>query len=257
MRETVLAEGGDVSAIDEVLLDLYRDVGKMLVGLLAEQPAVRMKVDANATPGEMPEADEDSWYTDEVETKDARPLFAPEDLDESTDVPEPEPSTTDLNGTPSRPLPDLEVATIEVLARAGDLASVSDPDTAAPTWRFRLDQLLELLALPAHLDDPAELAVEASRVQWITTELEPRLDGFPAEIQVALVGMLAARAQHLRRRASSDVGPRLSLDRLQRYRIEADLPTVAGLLPTPRPEGDSWESDIQGWWALLRPSVPS
>lgn len=257
MRETVLSEGGDVSAIDEVLLDLYRDVGKMLVGLLAEQRVGQMKVDANATPGEMPEADEDSWYTDEVETKDSRPLFAPEDLDESTDVPEPEPSTTDVNGAPSRPLPDLEVATIEVLARAGDLAPVSDPDAGAPTWRFRLDQLLELLALPAHLDDPAELAVEASRVQWITTELEPRLDGFPAEIQVALVGLLAARAQHLRRRASSDVGPRLSLDRLQRYRIEADLPTVAGLLPTPRPEGDSWESDIRGWWALLRPAVTS
>ena len=99
--------------------------------------------------------------------------------------------------------------------------------------------------------------MEASRVQWITTELESRLTGFPPEIQVALVALLAARAQHLRRGSANDVGPRLSLDRLQRYRIEADLPIVAGLLPTPRPESETWESDIRGWWSLLKPGTPS
>jgi len=256
MRETVLAEGQDASAIDEVLLDLYRDVGRTLVGLLGPAEAEPKTAERRAPTGDIPEADDDSWYTDEVETKDARPLFGPEDLDESTDVPESEPITLPpTEGGTARPLPDLDIATIEVLGRSGDLAQLGDPEAAPPTWRHRLDQLLELLAVPTHLDDQAELAVEASRVQWITTELEPRLTGFPAEIQVALVGLLAARAQHLRRGASSDVGPRLSLDRLQRYRIEADLPTVAGLLPTPRPERDAWESDIRGWWALLRPSV--
>jgi hypothetical protein len=262
MRETVVAEGGDASAIDEVLQDLYRDVGKTLVGLLgpavptSRPPAsVESQGDGGASP------DDDSWYTDEVETGDVRPLFAPDDLDESTDVPESEPMSTEGYTEATDPAlrqPDLEIATIEGLQRSGvDLALLANPEATLPTWRYRLDQLLELLALPARLDDPAELAVEASRVQWITTELEPRLTGFPAEVQIALVGLLAARAQHLRRGASTDVGPRLSLDRLQRYRIEADLPTVAGLLPTPRPERDGWDADVRGWWSLLKPGSPS
>jgi hypothetical protein len=259
MRATVVAEGGDATAIDEVLQDLYRDVGKTLVGLLGPSgPATKPPVPGETPGGDLPESgDDDSWYTDEVESRDVRPLFAPEDLDEATDVPESDPMSTEgytdpLDATPR--MADLEIATIDSLTRTGtDLPMHANPEATVPTWHYRLDQLLELLALPAHLDDPAELAVEASRVQWITTELEPRLNGFPAEIQIALVGLLAARAQHLRKGSSTDVGPRLSLDRLQRYRIEADLPTVAGLLPTPRPERDGWEADIRGWWTLLKP----
>lgn len=121
-----------------------------------------------------------------------------------------------------------------------------------PTWWYRLDELLAMLALPASFADLQELGVEASRVQWATTDLAPRLVGIPAEVQVGVVALLGARAQHLRHRLDIDVGPRLSIDRLQRYRIDEDLPPVAALQPTPRPERGSWESDARAWFALLR-----
>jgi hypothetical protein len=67
-----------------------------------------------------------------------------------------------------------------------------------------------------------------------------------------VLGLLGARAHHLRNRLDSDVAPRVLLDKLQRYRIEHNLPNVAALLPQPRPEHATWEEDARRWWTLLR-----
>ena len=50
---------------------------------------------------------------------------------------------------------------------------------AAP-WQAALRELLDLLRSPYDLDDPTELGVEASRVQWATTEIEVRFRDFRA-----------------------------------------------------------------------------
>ncbi|MEQ1503204.1 MAG: hypothetical protein ABMB14_13285 [Myxococcota bacterium] len=222
---------------------------------------------------ELPEDDGDAdagWYSDDAEPRRTRgepnhPLFDPgellslrsteQDLDDSTPVIPPAREYSDVD-EPS----DYVVASVDafVAQRDADLSSPFAQLAAAdstgrepPTWKHRLDELLRMLDLPGSFADADELAIEASRVQWATNDLAARLLGLPAEIQTGVVAMLAARAQHLRHRLDVDVGPRMSLDRLQRYRIDEDLPSVAALLPTPRPEHGAWEEDTRRWWALL------
>lgn len=246
-------------------------------------------LDTDELPVPAAHAPELGWYSDEDDVDDDadgvsdattpdgvdRPLFDAEDrgqirdievlarrreidavtgldpLDDSTPVIPPEREYFE----PEEPS-DYVVATVAgyLAQRDGDLHNPFGQLRRGerPTWWYRLDELLSMLALPASFADLQELGVEASRVQWATTDLAPRLVGIPAEVQVGLVALLGARAQHLRHRLDIDVGPRLSLDRLQRYRIDEDLPPVAALQPTPRPERGSWESDARAWFALLR-----
>jgi len=70
-------------------------------------------------------------------------------------------------------------------------------------------------------------------------------------VQQALLGMLAARARHLQEKLEVDVGPRLALDRLRRYRKQAGLPPVVGLLPDRGPEAGAWAEDAKRWWTVL------
>ena len=84
-----------------------------------------------------------------------------------------------------------------------------------------------------------------------SSELVSRLVGLPAEVQVWFLGLLAARCQRLIEVLEVVVGPRLSLDRMRRYALSNDLPTVAGLDASPRPEYGSWAEDARQWWAVL------
>lgn len=127
-----------------------------------------------------------------------------------------------------------------------------DPLPVALSERRALNQLLELLSSPSRLSRADEIATEMTRIQWITRELGTQLSGQPPQIQVALLAMISARAHCLRDRLDEDVAPRVVISKLQRFRVERDLPVVAGLAPTPRPESGSWEEDAQRWWSWLK-----
>ena len=269
LRERLASEDNDPSEVDEALEGLYRDIGAALVeamgeaAMIPDMPTGLVEAFTNGLPYE----DDGSWYTDEIdhaaEQAGGGPLFEPGELDDQTDVPEAEHLDQSMDRSLDETDPGPGDFVVETLATLGARAA-GDPASAlgllrwpaAPLpWRPVLDELLQLLALPTDFDDVQELTVEASRVQWAASELQHRLADYPPDVQVCIVGLLAARTQHLRGKIDVDVGLRTSLDRLQRYRIDMDLPSVAGLLPNPTPEHGAWSSDVRGWWGLLRPEA--
>jgi len=276
LHQQMKARNEATTQVDEAIGAIYSDIGRLVYRLMSQgsraesadtaegsddDRATFLPFTEEATQSTVPTEEEVAermnWYTDEVEVDDAEPLFTKEDrLDELTDIPESDPISEEVEMDTVTDHEDYEVTTIAQLRRnsgASDhpLRRLSD-ESSDPTWAYKLTQLLKLLELP---DSPQrdEMAVEASRVQWAASELHTRLDGLPQSIQVCIIGMLAARAQHLRVQLAIDVGPRLALDRLRRYRIDEELPTVAGLLAQPGPENDSWADDVQAWWDLLHP----
>lgn len=196
-------------------------------------------------------ADEDleRWYTDEVDWDGApEPIFNPGELEDAL------PATTEIVSAEGRVV--ANDGAIPDLRADGAVAGAEPfvlPEGDPPEWLGDLRELLEMLRPQ---DDPAateaeRLSVEASRVQWATTNMELRWAEFPEPVRVALVGLLAARARHLQDRLEVDVGPRLALDRLQRYRKAAGLSPVVGLLPDLGPESGSWTDDAERWWKAL------
>jgi hypothetical protein len=270
-------QNADTSEVGEALDGLLRDLGRAvwqfsqapesqdrLVPDTVELPTGEPEGFTNEVPDPAEAERQASWYADDTDATADMPtdlagsLFDPGDLtpDEMTEIPESDPITP--SPAPERRSDDdtYELETLVTMRRVRDtpgspLARLSGGDE--PTWRHNLDELLELLTLPDDFDAPEAVSVETSRVQWAANELETRLGGIPEEVQVCVVAMLAARAQHLRGRLDVDVGLRLSLDRLQRYRIQADLPAVSGLLATPRAETGAWVTDVRSWWDILRP----
>ena len=250
--------------LDGEVSRLHRDLGRAVAQFAAVhashtmippddgQPLVTQDLYTNDESTE----DDDSWYTNDVSSSPG-PLFEPGGIEDGvTEVPEADGPRAPLSDEGTGYDDSFEVENVARMQFRRD-----DPDSSmaqltadpAPTWLHHVEQFRELLQLPADFDDPKELAVEASRVQWATGELETRLDGMPAEIQVCFVGLLAARCQLLANRLDVTVGPRLSLDRLSRYRLNADLPSVAGLEATARPEYGAWVNDVRQWWAVLTP----
>ncbi len=115
--------------------------------------------------------------------------------------------------------------------------------------------LRALLALPFDLTSPDDLAVEASRVQWATSDLDTRFAALPPPALAAILGLLSARANLLAERLDVAVGPRLAIERLRRWRTNRSLPQVAGLEVDPLPERGSWEADARSWWAVFDSSA--
>ncbi len=266
----------DPSEVTEALGDLYSDLGRaffqwasspLAAGDMVPETDGHTEGFTNEVPDPEAEARGGGWYAEDVDVDTRSGFFDPGDLsrDDVTEVPEADPATPD--GAPERSVWSGDYADNsddgddQRQSLAAMVLSTSDPSSTLaalrrgeePTWKHHLDELLELLELPEDFADAEAISVETTRVQWAANQLETRLTGIPTQVQVCMLGMLAARAQHLRTRLDIDVGPRLSLDRLQRYRLSGDLPTVAGLLATPRPETDGWSDDVRAWWALLRP----
>ena len=290
-----MSQRGEVTVeVDDAMVAIYADIGKLVSRLMSESsagipdpetPTGPLITPLSFEPIETSNADERStfiptsddfadsvnsdasappssgWYTEEVEFDTSQPLFSASDnLEEYTDIPESDPETAEV------PMADLSVdeeyeisQLAQMIAHRAEMGhplhnlASQDED---PTWTHRLTQLLGLLNLPDDFTGRDQMAVEASRVQWAANELGRRLDGLPESIQICLIGMLAARAQHLRSQLDDDVGPRLALDRLRSYRIDTELPTVAGLVAQPFPETGTWVGDIHQWWALLQPAAP-
>ncbi len=239
--------------LDEAIDRLHRDLGKALAQfarvhaahtLLPPDPGPLATQDLYTADDA--EDDGDDWYDD---PPSRGTLFDPGDLDDTTDIPESDPRPLD----DEEEYDDLDVETVASMQRRR-----ADPDSPMshltaeppPTWLHHAQPFRDLLALPDE-EGPDSWAVEATRVQWASSELVTRLDGLPAEVQVCFLGLLAARCQRLIEVLEVDVGPRLSLDRMRRYALSNDLPTVAGLDASPRPEYGSWAEDARQWWAVL------
>ena len=259
--DRLAARSGAVAEVDEARDSLLRDLGRA-VHTLAKTYGESMlpvddpelQTDAHYTD-ELPNQDDDTgWYTSEVPRQSGM-LFEPGDIEDgTTDIPE-SPHEPRESGDATMEY-DYEVENAaRMQLRCDDPANAMHQLSAEPipTWRHAVDEFRELLQLPADPTDPDELAVEASKVQWATSELERRLAPLPAELQVCFIAMLASRAHHLREHLAVGVGPRLALDRLDRYRLANELPAVAGLLSTPRPEYGTWVNDMRQWFYLLTP----
>jgi len=126
-----------------------------------------------------------------------------------------------------------------------------EPVAPDAPWTEQLADLLEALALPADLDSPAELAAEASLIQWATVELEQQWAPFPPTVQAALLGLIVSRARHLQDHLEVHVAPRLALERLSAYRSQVGLSKVEGLYPERGAQTGSWAEDARQWWETL------
>lgn len=248
--------------VKEALDSIYRDLGKFVHGLARQDKSARVEktlASALSIPepldaGQPLTPPRRGWYTDEVDLG-GRPLFTEGDLDDETDIPEPdamlriEPEVSDEQPRVVRRLHALETD-----AEQGALHELRAVDL--PVWSPLLVAFLELLVLPDDLLDSAAMPEEASKVQWASGELNGRLPELPESIQVSVLGMLAARARNLQAHVDLDIGPRMALDRLKRYREVNELPWVVGLLPGARPERDTWAEDATVFWNLLNPGAP-
>lgn len=200
--------------------------------------------------------DLERWYTDEVEIPSTEPLFSPGELDENT-------ADTELVGARARFSESGAIPSLLGRTFADDDGRVADAESIfhdapavgePPPWLESLRELLTMIGSPDELasgpggGDPA---AEVSRVQWATTNIDVRWAEFPPSIQVALLGLLAARARHLQERLDVDVGPRMALDRLRRFRKASGVSTVTGLIPERGPEASSWAEDARRWWDAL------
>ena len=118
-------------------------------------------------------------------------------------------------------------------------------------WVDSLQDLLALMEPPPEEDTAEAVAVEAARVQWGSLHLEQRWSRFPEPIQLALLGMMAARCRWLFERLVCDAGARSAMRRLSAYRRATGLATVVGLMPDHDPEYESWTDDALSWWGML------
>lgn len=262
LRGDLAARSETTSELDEALEGIYRDLGRAFFDAVhdgSRSPLIPDSPEDDPTlfTSEIDSEDSGSWYTDEVELQVPQRLFDEDDIDDDyTDVPESDieiPEQDEVAPVPAA----YDVVTLATLRgrlddRSDALSDLADTTRDPPTWAHKLWELLDMVELPTDFDDPQELAVEASKVQWAAGELETRLVSLPESVQIAIVGMLAARAQHLRNRIDVDVGPKLAIDRLRRYRLGVGLPAVGGLVAEPHPETGSWADDARGFWSVLQ-----
>jgi hypothetical protein len=279
LRSQMRGRNEATTDVDDAIDAIYADIGRLVFRLINDTSApalppgaISPSIDAptfiprteeatqSSQPTEEDDEERESWYTEEVYADSSQPLFSVEDrLDELTDVPESDPISeeVEIEADSITDHEDFAVMTLRQLltdkASSNHALNQLADSSRDPTWAYKLTQLLALLERPES-NHPDEIAIESSRLQWAASEMGTRLDGLPESVQVCIIGMLAARAQHLRTLMAVDVGARLALDRIRRYRIDAELPTVAGLLAQPAPETGSWTDDIQSWWDLLHPT---
>lgn len=266
MRETVSSPSAEED-LHRALETIWVDLGRAVYGLVRNHsgPAPDDPLQAGDTTDTetleaTPQPRREGWYTNEIDASSFRGnVFDPGDLepeDDQTDVPESEPQARSGSDTGTDVTPIAETFDGVRYRLQGADGALEELRMGAPTWRGHFDELLTLLGPPIAGDTPAAIAEESSRLQWAASALEERLSGIPDDLQAAIVGMLSSRAQHLRSASSQDVGPRLALDAMQRYRISEGLPMLAPLTALPAPELGSWLSDAERWWALLDTRTP-
>jgi hypothetical protein len=242
LRDQVVADGGDPSDLDLLLSDLHRKLGELMV-------------DGAGGP---PSADEPSrdqgWYDDDrtLSGDPGGPLFDAEDL-QTGEIPIPDDLHLALEPDDTMPGQRYAVETASNVGTRGldPRSGLGRFHRGSAPFAAELRQLLETLRSPLNLDDPAARSVEVSRLQWVAADFDRRTHPFPEDVQVALIGLLSARAQHLKARHGGETAVRQILERLEKFRVAEGLPSVHGLLPTPLPEGRSWLDDAEAWWFVL------
>lgn len=152
----------------------------------------------------------------------------------------------------------VEIEELDEVEPLDDRSRLGDYAPEAPgAWVDGLQDLLALLGKPTDDRDAVTLAVEASRIQWATVGLRRQWPRYPEPIQVALLGMVAARCRFLVQHMEVDLGPRYALDRLRTYRAHTGLATVVGLVDEREPEAGTWTDDALHWWDMLVAGIRS
>jgi len=126
---------------------------------------------------------------------------------------------------------------------------LADDDEVA--WVYELENLLDMLDMSEDLDDQTEIALEATKLQWATTNMYDTWSNYPRFIQMALTGMLGCRAQVIREKLPDSMASNSVLERLRIQQIRSGIRPVTSLQILPAPEDESWANDATLWWNIL------
>lgn len=239
LAESLQGRGKDPVDVLETLEELHKELGELVHTWAAAQLEASA---AEARPA-----------SEEEETLRLEAMEAPEEADTGffhADFQEGE-LEEDLPYEDTEDTDEVDAASVHGLASSRPAPTRTSTDEEYPAWLLSLDQLMISLAMPTDPESPVELAAEAARVQLATCDLAARWSDYPEPLQLALLGLLSCRARHLSGRLQVDVGPRLALDRMKRYRKAAGLPPVVGLISSQQPESGSWTRDAMHWWEVL------
>jgi len=268
IRAKLIEKGLDTTDVDETIETIYRDLGRALHE--AHRPDLHLPPDETTPPalelkGAIAEVDlqaiEDTesgpeatdtgsvhWHTDEAVSSGR--FFLDEDLDEANFAPLPE---RDDDSEHQDRMLDITPVRISMADIAETTQTQGEPlwelANGTPAWAERVNDLIERVIAPPG----AGLQEVSIRIQWACSDVGVRVEGLPVPVQLAILGWLGARAQALREHLEDDIGQRLALDRLRRFRVDADLPTVAPLDSMADPETGSWTDDADAWLAILAP----
>lgn len=232
LRRTVLDKGDSLEDLDMTIRRLHEDLGTALVASIERSRS-----------GGLGEAALDT---------DNLPFFDADDLrDQTTEIPDPDRLREPLPFPVAEHHPkDAHFVTLEsmderkIADRERVFAEIQT-DSAVSTWNRQLRQFLAVLAVDGRPKKQSE------QLGWASEQLPVRLEGMPVDVQICIVGWLGAWAQHVRATLDDDVDIRLALDRLERYRVSAELPQVSALRPTPIPERGGWSQDAAAWREYL------
>ncbi len=234
LAESLQGRGKDPVDVLETLEDLHKELGELLHAWVV----ARM----GPLPTEAPPAQQEDGMVIEA-------LEAPEDFD--TGIFDEGGYEEDLPFEDTEDTDEVDPSFIHALASSRKAPRRQAPPDEYPAWLLSLDQLRVSLIMPSDPESPVDLASEAARVQLATIDLDRRWSDYPQPLQLALLGLLSCRARHLADRLQVDVGPRLALNRMKRYRKVAGLPPVVGLISSQQPESGSWTRDALHWWDVL------
>lgn len=153
---------------------------------------------------------------------------------------------------PIEALPAPEDEDDDTEAESFDLErDLGQPSPGEADWVHALRELLRALGGPHRAREASAQVAQADRILHSTTGMEVHWGAYPTAVQRALLGLLGSMARDLQSTIEDDVGIRLALGRLERFRAARELPTLPSLDRDGKPEYKSWSYDAQASWSSL------
>jgi hypothetical protein len=233
--------------VKHALSGIYEDIGKH-IHALARQMATSEKADGtrDTSPisiSELEDLTSEIEHTDEVANESALNL----DISRT--------SNEWLQGPVESRFVSVEHVEKRLQQSLEQIHTALRDNPEETAWIYRLENLLDMLDVSEHLDSEAEVAVEASKLQWATSAMWEQWSNFPRTIQVALIGLLACRSHVLAEHAPDSLAPTIVIERLRNQQKRSGVPQVQGLQNNPSPEDESWTNDATLWWNILASCV--
>ncbi|NCG21649.1 MAG: hypothetical protein GWP91_21755 [Rhodobacterales bacterium] len=245
---------------DSSLEALYKQLGRLVhAQLRGERPLDALQddreptanVDRTAHVDEREDLDEEGWYPVEIPLSNVA-FFTQDELEDI----EREPDTEEVDRAalaapkasrtlvPTPPKLLLHTFAKQQRIQGSDLHALHFKRV---TWR---DELTGLIGWQRGDMTPQQ---SSDQLQWICSDIDIRMFNLPKTIQAATIGWLAASLRAVTDEIGDDEGRSLAIDRLRRYRTQANLAPLIALTHSPLPEKRSWRSDAREWRRLLTP----